>query len=211
MSVRAVNHQSDHFMLQHSARTQAFKLGEPSSFAMLLGGPASKAEATSATVQPATQAATGSPVLFSNYIPATPNHAASTQATSTQSSAKPAAVTAADTAPVNSFSPTFEQGAYVTGPGGVKTDLNPAELATSGTASRIAQMLGGTVVDDLVSQPFASSVPTREISVPGSNVEINAGLAAGLFATYGTAQGSQAWLTINRDLGRDPMATGPVS
>jgi hypothetical protein len=48
---------------------------------------------------------------------------------------------------------------------------------------------------------FSTSVPTLEVSVPGAKNEINAGVAASLFAQYGTAQGSMAWSTIDQDLG----------
>jgi hypothetical protein len=75
-------------------------------------------------------------------------------------------------------------------------------LATTPTAQQVAALLGGTVVQDNMAGGFNQSSPTLEISVPGSNVEVNAGLAAKLFAQYGTAQGSQAWQIINRDLGR---------
>jgi hypothetical protein len=98
----------------------------------------------------------------------------------------------------------------VSNPDGTTTSLNSTELATASTAAEVAQLLGGTVVTDTMGGNFTSSAPTREIAFSGSNIEINAGLAANLFAQYGTAAGSEAWQTINRDLGRDPMATGPV-
>lgn len=107
--------------------------------------------------------------------------------------------------------PVYEQGATVSAPDGSSTALNPVELASSQTATDIAAMLGGTVSNDVFGGGYSTSAPTREISFANSSVKINAGLAASLFATYGTAQGSQAWRIINNDLGRDPMATGPMS
>jgi hypothetical protein len=112
---------------------------------------------------------------------------------------------------LGTFTPHYEQGAYVTGPDGSKNNLNPTELATADTAAAIARLLGGNVQEDTMSGFFSSSVPTRQIVFAGSNVQINAGLAADLFAKYGDAPGSMAWRTINQDLGRDPMARGPIS
>jgi hypothetical protein len=144
--------------------------------------------------------------LFSSYDPGSP--AAPIQNTDLNQplSGGPAASTS-----LGSFTPTYEQGAYVTASDGSKTNLNPTELATTDTAAAVAKLLGGTVEEDKMGGSVTSSAPTREIVFAGSNVKINAGLAANLFAQYGTAPGSIAWQTINRDLGRDPMATGPVS
>jgi hypothetical protein len=116
---------------------------------------------------------------------------------------------AADAPPVSS--PTFEQGAVVNSPDGSTTPLNSMEMASVNTAAQIAAKLGGTVTADVFSGGFSTSADIREISFTGSNVKINAGIAATLFSMYGDAPGSQAWRTINNDLGRDPMATGPVS
>jgi hypothetical protein len=80
--------------------------------------------------------------------------------------------------------------------------LNPTELATAPTAQEVAALLGGTVTQDNVSGGYTTSASTLEISVPGSSAQINAGLAANLFANYGTQAGSEAWQIINRDLGR---------
>jgi hypothetical protein len=139
------------------------------------------AQTTTTTPAPST----GFDALFSSYV--------STPASAT------ATAPATTTTP---FTDTDEVGATVTAPDGSVAALNPNELASASTAAEVAQLLGGTVVNDSMGSNFASSVPTREISVPGSNVEINAGLAANLFATYGTAQGSQAWVQIDHDLGR---------
>jgi hypothetical protein len=121
----------------------------------------------------------------------------------------PSIQVAADTEPPPQ--PTFEQGAVVTAPDGTTTPLNPLEMASTDTAAQIAAKLGGTVTADQFGGGFSTSADIREISFEGSNVKINAGIAASLFAQYGDAPGSQAWRTINNDLQRDPMATGPVS
>jgi hypothetical protein len=95
----------------------------------------------------------------------------------------------------------YEQNATVMNPLGATTALNPMEMATDATAQAMAAKLGGTVVTDQFTGGYSTSAPTREISVPGSNNKINAGVAASLFAAYGDAPGSQAWQIINRDLG----------
>jgi hypothetical protein len=84
-------------------------------------------------------------------------------------------------------------------------------MASTSTAEQIAAKLGGTVTADRFGGGFSTSADIREISFTGSNVKINAGIAASLFAQYGDAPGSEAWRVINNDLQRDPMATGPVS
>ena len=84
-------------------------------------------------------------------------------------------------------------------------------MASSDTAAQMAAKLGGTVTADQFSGGFSTSADIREISFAGSNVKINAGLAANLFATYGDAPGSEAWQVINSAFNRDPMATGPLS
>jgi hypothetical protein len=112
--------------------------------------------------------------------------------------------------PAPPFTAGFQQG-VVTGPDGSTTNLNSMELADSATAQEVAAMLGGTVTQDSMAGGYTASASTLEISVPGSSAKVNAGLAANLFANYGTAAGSQAWRIINQDLGRDPMSTGPVS
>jgi hypothetical protein len=112
----------------------------------------------------------------------------------------------------NPLPPTsFEQGAVVTGPDGSSTPLNSMEMASADAAAQIAAKLGGTVTADQFSGGFSTSADIREISFANSNVKINAGLAANLFATYGDAPGSEAWRVINSAFNRDPMATGPVS
>jgi hypothetical protein len=148
---------------------------------------------TPAVAAAAPASATGFAALFSNYVPA---------------------VTPASTTPTSAtvpFTATYEVGAYVTDPSGAQTRLNPLELATASTAQEVATLLGGTVTSDSVGGNVTTSVPTREITVPGSNVELNAGLVASLFQQYGTAQGSQAWLTVNSDLGLPPTSTGTLT
>jgi len=190
MSVHTVNNHQTSISLQSNVAKSGAKAAQASSFAEVFGtysprvSTAAGSTPTTTTTATNTQspAQTGFAALFSNYTPA---------ATTTQ--------TAADTpAP---FTATYEQSAYVTDPNGVETSLNPMELATASTAAEVAQLVGGTVVNESMGGNFTSSVPTREIAVPGSNTQINAGLAANLFATYGTAQGSQAWVTIDQDLG----------
>jgi hypothetical protein len=128
------------------------------------------------------------------------------------SSGVSAAPLSSPAAPLPKFDPpTYEQGATVTGPDGTTTALNSTEMATTQTAAQIAAMLGGTVSGESFGGGYSTSAAFRDITFANSNVKINAGLAASLFATYGTAPGSQAWRIINNDLGRDPMATGPVS
>lgn len=100
--------------------------------------------------------------------------------------------------------PHFQQGATVTNPDGSVSPLNATEFATAGTAQEIAAKLGGTVATTTLSGYSAGQL---NISVPGSQNLVNAGVAAQLFARYGDQQGSQAWQIINRDLGRDPMST----
>ncbi len=100
--------------------------------------------------------------------------------------------------------PHFEQGVTVTNPDGSVVPLNYTQFATDATAQEIATKLGGTVA---TSQMEGYSATQRSISVPGSANLVNAGIAAQLFARYGDKPGSQAWQIINRDLGRDPMAT----
>ncbi len=146
--------------------------------------------------------------LFSNA--ATPNSSTSTSANATQASipvtTKPV-ITPSTPAVVQ---PVYVQGATAANPVGSPTALNPAELASAGTAKQIAALLGGTVREDAMGgSDFAWSESQRNIMVPGSANAINAGLAANLFARYGTAPGSQAWQIINRDLGRDPMSATP--
>jgi hypothetical protein len=137
--------------------------------------------------------------------------ASTTPGSTTPGSSTPVTTpTASATTPATPFTAGFQQG-VVTGPDGSTTNLNSMELADSATAQEVAAMLGGTVTQDSMAGGYTASASTLEISVPGSSVKINAGLAANLFANYGTAAGSQAWRIINQDLGRDPMSTGPVS
>ncbi len=127
----------------------------------------------------------------------------------------PTTATAAPAAPpqtpVALTSPSFEQNATVTAPDGTFTNMNPMEMASEATAEELAAKLGGTVSTENFAGGFSTSAPIRDISFSNTNVKISAGIAASLFAMYGDAQGSQAWQTINNDLGRDPSATGPVS
>ena len=163
--------------LPATAAKPATKGSEPSSFSALLG-----------SLTPGSAAG-------SNYRPIGTIHGSNT----IQPSAANLSTTSTPAAP---FVPTFQYGATVTAPDGSITNLNPNELASPQTAQDVATLLGGTVVQDNMSGGFNTSTSTLEISVPGSSVQINAGLAANLFATYGTAPGSQAWQIINRDLGR---------
>jgi hypothetical protein len=135
------------------------------------------------------------PAVSSNYRPIGTIHGSlSPQPAAAAPSTRPT--------PTVPLVPSFQTGAVVTAPDGSTTPLNPNELATPETAQDVAALLGGTVVQDNPSGGFSTSVSTLEISVPGSSVQINAGLAANLFATYGTAAGSQAWQIIDRDLGQ---------
>ncbi len=99
------------------------------------------------------------------------------------------------------FVATYEQGAVVTDVVGGTNPLNSIELATASTAAQVAQLLGGTVVNMEPTNGVTQTVPTRMISVPGATNEINAGLAASLFAQFGTAQGSMAYKLLDKDLG----------
>jgi hypothetical protein len=112
-----------------------------------------------------------------------------------------ATTTPSGPAPAAPFTAVFQQGATVTAPDGSQTSLNPTELATAPTAQEVAALLGGTVTQDTMAGGFSTSTPTLEISVPGSSVQINAGLAANLFANYGTTPGSEAWKIIDQNLG----------
>jgi hypothetical protein len=107
--------------------------------------------------------------------------------------------------------PVFESGASVISADGSATPLNPMEMASASTAAQLAAKLGGTVTPEGFSGGYSTSSDIRDITFADSDVKINAGLAASLFATYGDAPGSEAWRVINNDLGRDPMATGTVS
>lgn len=107
--------------------------------------------------------------------------------------------------------PVFESGASVISVDGSSTPLNPLEMASASTAAQMAAKLGGTVTPEAFSGGYSTSSDIRDITFADSDVKINAGLAASLFATYGDAPGSEAWRMINNDLGRDPMATGTVS
>jgi hypothetical protein len=138
---------------------------------------------------------TPSPTAGSNYRPVGTIHGS----ISPQPAAPTPSTSTATTVP---FTPAFQTGATVTAPDGSVTSLNPNELATPQTAQDVATLLGGSVTQDNFSGGFNTSISTLEISVPGSSAQINAGLAANLFATYGTAAGSQAWQIIDRDLGK---------
>jgi hypothetical protein len=107
--------------------------------------------------------------------------------------------------------PVFESGASVISADGPSTPLNPMEMASAGTAAQLAAKLGGTVAPEVFAGGYSTSSDIRDITFADSDVKINAGLAASLFAMYGDAPGSEAWRVINNDLGRDPMATGTVS
>jgi len=174
---------------------------------------------TSKTQQTATASKTASEsgssesgfaALFGNYstLKATPIET-TTPATPTATPADPgtgggtgtASGTGTGTGAAAPFVATYEQNATETGPDGSVSSLNSMEMATSSTAAQVAQLLGGTVVNDATNGSYTASAPTREISVPGSNVELNAGLVANLFSTYGTQSGSFAWQQIDSDLG----------
>jgi hypothetical protein len=162
--------------LTAAAAKSVAKGAEPSSFSALFGS------------------LTPNPPATSNYRPVGTIHGSL--------SPQPAAAPSTSPTPSAPLVPSFQTGAVVTAPDGSTRPLNPNELATPKTAQDVAALLGGTVVQDNPSGGFSTSVSTLEISVPGSSVQINAGLAANLFATYGTAAGSQAWQIINRDLGQ---------
>jgi hypothetical protein len=155
----------------------AAKANEPGSFSALFGSLA-PSNATS-----------------SNYRPVGTIHGSAGPQSSTASTSTGSVATVP-------FVPVFQTGATVTAPDGSVTSLNPSELATPQTAQDVAALLNGTVTQDNPSGGFNTSISTLEISVPGSSVQINAGLAAKLFATYGTAAGSEAWQIIDRDLGQ---------
>lgn len=187
MSVHSVNHHQAAISPVPPAATAPAKTGSANTFGQVFGTylPSSPVQPTASTTPAASE--TGFAALFSNYNP---------EATATASeSSSTGSSTAAP------FTAAYEFGATVTSPVGTQTALNPMELATPSTAAEVAQLLGGTVVASTLSGGFGTSVPTLEISVPGSNNEINAGEAANLFSQYGTAQGSQAWVTIDQDLG----------
>jgi len=200
MVIKSTHDTATLFNIPVQPAKQGLKVTDPGSFAALLQNHQPKQTTTS------------------NYIPVGTIHVSmgaggggatgsSTTGSSGTSSSTTSSAGPSTPAP---FSATFVNGAVVTAPDGSQTALNPMELATAPTAQQVAALLGGKVVQDNMSGGYSASAATLEISVPGSSVEINAGLAANLFANYGTAAGSQAWRIINQDLGRDPMSTGPV-
>jgi len=190
MSIHSINHQQAALSPILQATNTSAKSTSPAAFGKVFGTYLSSSSAGIPTTAASTTpppSETGFAALFSNYNPsATTSNAGST---GTGPSA-PAPFTAA-----------YETGATVTDPYGVQTALNPLELATPATAAEVAQLLGGTVVSSPLAGGFSTSTQTLEVSVPGSSNEINAGVAATLFAQYGTAPGSMAWSTIDQDLG----------
>lgn len=155
------------------------------------------------SVLDATAAVTGAPVA------AAPAKTAPTRAVSTSTPGTTPAITATITkeaAPATAapVAPGFEYGAIVNNPDGSVAVLNWTQFADAATADRMAAKLGGTVKD---STTDGYSATQRSIKVPGSPNLVNAGIAAQLFAQYGDKPGSPAWQIINRDLGRDSMAT----
>jgi hypothetical protein len=184
MSVHSINHQQAALSPISQATNAPAKSTTSGTFGKVFGTylPSSSEGIPTAPASAASQTGTGFAALFSNYNPET-----------TASSVAPSA-----SAP---FTAAYQTGATVTDPTGAQTNLNPIELATPATAAEVAQLLGGTVVSSPMAGGFSTSVPTLEVSVPGAKNEINAGVAASLFAQYGTAQGSMAWSTIDQDLG----------
>ena len=184
MSVHSINHQQAALSPIPQSTNAPAKSTTPGAFGKVFGTylPSSSEGIPTTSASTAPTANTGFAALFSNYNPET--------TANSSGSTPPAPFTAA-----------YETGATVTDPNGVQTNLNPIELATPATAAEVAQLLGGTVVSSPMSGGFNTSVSTLEVSVPGAANEINAGVAASLFAQYGTAQGSLAWSTIDQDLG----------
>lgn len=79
-----------------------------------------------------------------------------------------------------------------TGPGGLTFGYNPLYFATPQTAAVVAQMVGGTVVQDneftkdTPGDPFAQQQPNEMVELPGGAL-INPGLIASLY-THGLPQ-----------------------
>jgi hypothetical protein len=203
MSVHGLKHVNTAVL---SEIVPATKQGSKSStFSTLLGSlgssTATKAQASTTANEAATSSESGFAALFGNYstlktpIESTTKTAPADTGTGTGTGSGTGTGT---TAP---FVATYEQNVTETGPDGSVSSMNSMELATSSTAAEVAQLLGGTVVDDTPNGAYTATAPTREISVPGSNVEVNAGLVANLFSTYGTQAGSFAWQQIDSDLG----------
>jgi len=161
------------------------------------------------SVLDATSATTEAPVAASSSKTAQTGNAASPVTTAGSKPASAATITAtitkeASPAAVTLAAPSFEYGATVTNPDGTVAALNWTQFADAATAERVAAKLGGKVADSTID---GYSATQRSIKVPGSQNLVNAGIAAQLFAQYGDKPGSPAWQIINRDLGRDSMAT----
>lgn len=95
----------------------------------------------------------------------------------------------------------FEANIHTALAGGADVPNNSLQFATAAAADALAKKLGGVVREDSLAGTFSRSAPQRMIVAPNGK-EVNAGLAADLFAKYGDAPGSEAWRVINADLGR---------
>lgn len=174
-----------------------------SSTARMAARPAAKIQADANpfhSVLDATDAATKTPVAKTaadsfSKVRIAPSDGATLSASIMKAASQPALLLAP---------PVFEHGVTVNNPDGSLGALNWTQFADSSTAEQLAVKLGGTVTNT-TSDNYSST--QRSIKVPGSPNLINAGIAAQLFAQWGDKPGSPAWQIINRDLGRDSMAT----
>jgi hypothetical protein len=148
---------------------------------------------TIGTVTPPSPAAVAAPPgTIGTVTPPSPAAAAAPPGTiGTVTPPSPAAVTTTPAATVSPMAPTaqslFGANPWITNAGGSGPNgsyaYNPLCFATPATAARVAQMLGGRVVEmDAITSfgPFKQNQPNRMVQMPDGRL-INAGIVAGFY------------------------------
>jgi hypothetical protein len=179
-------------------------------FRTILSGASTPA---SSSAPPTTTSAVNSIVAALTAPVAAPTPAA---ASATSPAATPNTPSASEPNAVLTAEQVFGSNPWVTdptgsGPNGVSFGYNPLYFATPTTAAEVAQMVGGTVVQDneftknTPGDPFVQQQPNEMVQLPGGGL-INPGLIASLY-THGLPQWEVNQAIANEVAGAEASVT----
>jgi hypothetical protein len=168
-----------------AASAKASGVEAAADFHSVLSGGLAAAGAASASARSAAMAAAAS---------ATAKASSTAPATSTTTTASPATAATSDPNAVLTAEQVFGANPWLTdptgaGPNGLTFGYNPLYFATASTAAAVAQMVGGTVVEDdeftknTPGDPFVQQQPNEMVELPDGAL-VNPGLVAA-FYTHG--------------------------
>jgi hypothetical protein len=169
------------------ASAKASALKATADFGSVLSGGLAAAGAASANARSAATAA-------ATHAAAAASLTATAAAKSATTAASPATAATSDPNAVLTAEQVFGANPWLadptgSGPNGVTFPYNPLYFASASTAADVAQMVGGTVVQDdeftkdTAADPFAQQQPNEMVELPGGAL-INPGLIASLY-THG--------------------------